>query len=167
MMINSLEIYVSTGAVKSCQGEGVLCASAIGSCVVVCAYDSDSVAGGMAHVMLPGRSTRGDSENRTIYAEEALEELFLEMAGLGAETANLVICLVGGSDMIGDGDEGPGLTVIESVTGILARNKIKPVATELGGAERRSCDLDVTHGKILITVGDSEQRVLWAAGGDS
>jgi len=61
MMIDTQEIYVSSGEVKSCQSEGILCASAIGSCVVVCAYDSDSVTGGMAHVMLPGRSTRGDA----------------------------------------------------------------------------------------------------------
>jgi len=89
------------------------------------------------------------------------------MAGLGAETVNLVVCLVGGSDMIGDGDEGPGRRVIESVTDILARKKLEPIATELGGTLRRSCNLDVTRGQVLITVGDFEQRVLWAVNGDT
>ena len=48
------EISVSSGEINACRAEGVLRASAIGSCVVVAAYDAGTGAGGMAHVMLPG-----------------------------------------------------------------------------------------------------------------
>ncbi len=49
-------VNVSTGEVKVGRKGEILKSTAIGSCVVIAAYDSERNIGIMAHVMLPGRA---------------------------------------------------------------------------------------------------------------
>jgi chemotaxis protein CheD len=157
------EIFVNSGEVKACQGEGSLRASAIGSCVVVAAYDPDSAAGGMAHVMLPGESPGPDPATKTRYAKNAVEEVMRVMSNLGAMEARVHVCLIGGGNVLGDDHDSPGPDIVRSLTEILARRGITPVAMEVGDTQRRCCTLHVAHGRVTYTVGDSEQRTLWEA----
>ncbi len=157
------EVLVNSGEVKACRGEGILQASAIGSCVVVAAYDPDSAVGGMAHVMLPGESGGQDSSVKTKYAKDALEEMMRVMSDLGTMEARVHVCLIGGGNVLGDGDDSPGPDIVRSLIEILGRRGITPVAMEVGGTQRRSCALHVARGRVTYTVGDSEQRTLWEA----
>ena len=86
-----------------------------------------------------------------------------KMVVLGAKAARVRVCLVGAANVLGDGHDSPGPGVIRSLTEILGRKGITPVAVEIGGAQRRSCALDVACGRVTYTIGDSEQRVLWEA----
>jgi len=163
-MIGSLQdISVNSGEAKACGGEGILQASAIGSCVVVAAYDPDSIVGGMAHVMLPGRSPGPEASVKTRYAKDAVEEIMRVMSNLGVMEARAHVCLIGGGNVLGDGHDSPGLDIVRSLTEILGGKGITPVAMEVGGTQRRSCALYVSRGRVTYTVGDSEQRTLWEA----
>ncbi len=158
------EKSVGSGEVRACRGEGILRASAIGSCVAVAAYDSGSGVGGMAHVMLPGSAPPGWAAfRRTKYAEHAVEEMMGAMSALGAREGAVWACLVGGANVLGAGHESPGPETTESLRGILGRLGIPVAAEDVGGGERRSCALDVAGGLVMYTVGDSEQRLLWPA----
>ena len=157
------EVSVDSGEVGVCKRAGILRASAIGSCVVVTAYDPGSGVGGMAHVMLPGASPDRDPSRKTRYAEDAIQEMIRKMAALGADQARFQVGLVGGANVLGDGHDSPGPEIVRSLTAVLAENGITPVATELGGTERRSCSLDVGCGRVTYTAGDSGPRVLWEA----
>ena len=157
------EISVNSGEVQVCKGEGLLHANAIGSCVVVAAYDPDSGVGGMAHVMLPGASRSRNTSRDTKYAEDAVEEMMQKMASLGASKARVHACLIGGGNVLGDGHDTPGPETAQSLTEILVGKGIATVAKEVGGTQRRSCALDVARGRVTYTIGDSEQRVLWEA----
>jgi len=157
------EMSVNSGEVKACRGEGVLWAGGIGSCVVVAAYAPDSGIGAMAHVMLPGGSRHQDASGRTRYAEDATQEILRQMATLGAKQARLQVCLVGGGNVLGDGHDSPGPEIAESLADILGRRGIPIVAEEVGGTQRRSCNLDVARGRVTYAIGDSEQRTLWEA----
>jgi chemotaxis protein CheD len=157
------EIFVSSGEVKACKGEGILQSSAIGSCVVVAAYDPDSAVGGMAHVMLPGGTSDPNPLVKTKYAKDAVEEMMRAMSYLGAMEARVHICLVGGANVLGDGHDSPGPDTVRSLTEILGGRGITPVAMEVGDTQRRSCVLHVACGLVTYTVGDSEQRTLWEA----
>jgi chemotaxis protein CheD len=159
------EIFVNSGEVKACRGDGILQASSIGSCVAVAAYDSDSAVGAMAHVMLPGESRGPDPSVKTKYARDAVEEMMRVMSNLGAMEARVHVCLIGGGNVLGDGHDSPGLGIVRSLTEILGRKEITPVAMEVGGTQRRSCALHVARGRVTYTVGDSEQRTLWEAKG--
>lgn len=161
----SIEESVNTGEVEARKGEGILRASAIGSCVVVAAYDSIGAVGGMAHIMLPGRSPDWDSRSKLRYAENAVGEMMRKIVALGAQEDRICACLVGGANVLGDGHDTPGPEIVESLNAILDGHGIVPVATELGGAQRRSCSLDVACGCVTYTIGDSGQQVLWENSG--
>ena len=157
------EVSVDSGDVGACKQAGILRASAIGSCVVVTAYDPGSGVGGMAHVMLPGAAGDRAPSRKSRYAEDAIEELMRRMKKLGADPTRSPVCLVGGANVLGDGHGSPGPEIIQSLTEIFAGRGITPVATELGGTLRRSCSLDVGRARVTYTVGDSGPRVLWEA----
>jgi chemotaxis protein CheD len=157
------EVSVDSGRVRACQGKGILRASAIGSCVVVAAYDPDGRVGSLAHVMLPGVSRRREPRGRTRYAENAVREMMRKMRALGAKETRLRAYLVGGANVLGEGHESPGPETTRSLVGILGARSVELVALDVGGTERRSCVLDVAHGRVTFTVGDSAERTLWEA----
>ena len=155
------EVSVCSGQVQACKGQVILRASAIGSCVVVAAYEPNALVGGMAHVMLPGASRDNGSPPKAKYAEHALKEMLHEMAGFGAKKSRVLACLGGGGNVLESGHVSPGSETTRSVADILERMRIATVAKEVGGTQRRSCSLDVALGRVTYTVGSSEQRVLW------
>ncbi len=155
------EIFVDSGEVAACKGHGVLQASAIGSCVVVVAYDPDCHVGGMAHVMLAGASRDQDPTGGTKYAEDAVQEMMQKMANLGSTKAHLCVCLIGGGNLMGKGHDSPGPETVRSLSEILHRMRIEPVSMEVGGRQRRSCTLDVDRGCVTCKVGDSAERKIW------
>jgi chemotaxis protein CheD len=160
----SQEIFVNSGEINACRGNGILHAGAIGSCVVVVAYDPDFAVGGMAHVMLPGESPDPAPSVKTKYAKDAVEEMMRVMLNLGATDDWVQVCLVGGGNVLGAGHDSPGPDIVRSLTGILGGMGITPVAMDVGGTQRRSCTLHVSCGRVTYTVGDSEQRTLWDVG---
>jgi chemotaxis protein CheD len=65
-------IYTMTGEVKSGNQDTVIKSGAIGSCVVITAYDKKNQLGSMAHVMLPGKAPKKKDIQKTKYAENAI-----------------------------------------------------------------------------------------------
>lgn len=157
------EVFLDSGEVKACRGGRILQASAIGSCVVVAAYDPDSAVGGMAHVMLPGESGGQDSSTKTKYARDAVEEMMRMMSDLGAKEARVRVSLLGGGNALGDGHDSPGPDIVRSLAEIPGRKGITPVAMEVGGTRRRFCAPDVARGRETPTEGESRQGMLWEA----
>lgn len=155
---------MDSGEVEARKGNAILRASAIGSCVVVTAHDPECGVGAMAHVMLPGTSLNRQSSAGLKYAEDAMREMMRLLADLGAVRARLRVCLVGGGNMLGDDHDSPGPETAHSLLGFLHRMGLEPVATELGGTQRRSCVLDVARGRVTFTVGDAAERTLWENG---
>ncbi len=157
------EVSVSSGEVKACKGDGILRASAIGSCVLVAAVDPGAGVGGMAHVMLPGASCGRHPSRGTRYAEDAVREMMRQMAALGADETRVRACLIGGANVLGHGHGSPGPEIIRSLTEILGRTGITTVAEDVGGTLRRSGVLDVARRRVTYTVGNSKPRTLWQA----
>ena len=151
---------VSTGEVKT-SSDGLLRASALGSCVAVAMFDAEAGVGGLAHVMLPGASPDGRQTEHTKYAHDGIRELAHAMAAHGARPERLVACVVGGGNILGRDDDTICEANIASVTRTLEEMQIAVAARELGGTERRSVSLDVEAMKIFYTVGDSATELLW------
>lgn len=157
------EIFVDSGEIRASRGKGILRTNAIGSCMVVTAYDPDSVTGGMAHVMLPGEPLDPESLGKNRYARNAIEEMMRIMSSLGAKESRLQVCLVGGGNVLGKDHDSPGAELYRSLTEILKMKGINPVARHVGGIQRRACALNVLNGRVTYTIVDSEQRTLWEA----
>ncbi len=77
-------IDISTGAVEVAGAGAILRSNAIGSCIVIAAYDSSKKVGAMAHIMLPGRAPKGADSERTRYAADAIDEMIDRMTRTGA-----------------------------------------------------------------------------------
>ena len=156
--------YVNTGEVGYGGIETILNSGAIGSCVVITAFDSEKKTGAMAHIMLPEWSPSKNRLNASRYAANAIEELLSQFKSLDDNTENLEICLIGGANVLKRENDQIGKDNLNSVKKLLREKQIKIMAKAIGGFERRTVLFDIMNGCIYYTVGDSRQKVLWKTG---
>ena len=144
-------IDVDTGEFHVSSESIVLQSIALGSCVALMVYERDLKIGGLAHIMLPGQSPK--TKNDTKYAKNAIEALFDSARKLGANIADLEISMIGGANVLGEGDIPD--KVIDSVLGCLKNRHLEPSKMRVGGTVRRSAFLDISTGRVLFTEGES------------
>jgi chemotaxis protein CheD len=156
-------IDVNTGEVKSCNDSSVLRSVAIGSCIAIVAFSFKDKAGGIAHVMLPGKAREGTKE-KTRYAFDAVDELIRKLGEFGVDKRHIEICLVGAGNVLEKEDDTICDSNIRSVNEILEEKNIPVRASVLGGIKRKSVIMDVNSGRVSYTEGDGRETFLWQAG---
>lgn len=154
-------IHASTGEVIAAKANTILKSLAIGSCVVIAAYDVKKMVGALAHVMIPGTSPEKTSSPRTRYAADAIEEMITMMTVLGTDRKNIEVCLVGGANVLKRGDYSICRDNIDSITEFLTKQNIEIKAKSLGGTERMSVSLDVGNGNVYHSIGDGIDTLLF------
>lgn len=154
-------INVSTGEVKVGRKGEILKSTAIGSCVVIAAYDYEKNLGVMAHVMLPGRAPKSAYGESTRYAADAIDQVIKIITVQGADLCDLEVCLVGAGNILKKKDDTICKDNIKSITQLLKEKNIPVRAAVLGGTERKSISLEVESGSIYYTEGDSQEKQLW------
>ena len=159
-------IDVSTGMVEAAKAGIILRSLAIGSCVVIAAYDSSKKVGAMAHIMLPGRAPKGAEGERIRYAADAIDEMINRITKIGANKYDLEVCLVGAGNVLKKQDDTICKDNIESITHLLLQKDMPVKAAALGGTERRSVFLDIENGRIFFIEGDKEEKLLWKSSGN-
>ena len=155
-------VDVSTGEVQLASGEVTLRSIAIGSCVVVAAYDSARRVGALAHVMLPGKVPWGKEAEKTRYASDAIDELISQMAKAGSDISRIEAVLVGGGNVLQKQDDTVCRDNIESTISILAQKSVPIRAAILGGTRRKGIFFDVESGCVSYTQGDDREKLLWS-----
>ena len=153
-------IDVNTGEVAVRRGEFILRAIAIGSCIVVAAYDSKVKVAGMVHIMLPGHAPEQSSE-KTRYADDGIEQMLSKMFEFGSDTNGIEVCLIGAGNVLQKEDDTICADNIKSVTTILGERSISVRALVLGGYKRKSAFLDGETGNISYTEGNDREKRLW------
>ena len=153
-------IDVNTGEVAVRRGRFILRAMAIGSCVVVTAYDPKTKIAGMAHIMLPGQAPENSSE-KTKYAANGIEQMLTQMLESGCKIEDIEVCLIGGGNVLQKEDDTICADNIKSVTKILEGKFISVEASVMGGYKRKSAFLDVETGRFSFTEGDEIEKPLW------
>ncbi|MBN1525192.1 MAG: chemotaxis protein CheD [Spirochaetales bacterium] len=143
------EVFVTT---QPCQ----LVSRGIGSCVVVAAFCRDACIGGLAHIMLPGRSPKGSQEPLR-YAHDGISRLFSLLEKQGAHGQSCVLCLAGGGNVLRRDDDTICMNNITSIFDFLEEKKLAVAALSLGGYERRSVRLDVAGGCVYCTGGEEKE----------
>ena len=156
-------IDVNTGEVKVGRGRLILRAIAIGSCIVIAAYDRKRKIGAMAHIMLPGTAPQHSLE-KTKYASDGIEQLFNQMLEAGANTHETDVCLVGAGNVLQKEDDTVCEANIKSVLSILAEKNIVIRASVLGGIKRKSVFMDIENGCISYIEADDKEKILWKTG---
>jgi chemotaxis protein CheD len=157
-------IYVNTGEVKSGGAETILNSGAIGSCVVITAFDSEKKIGVMSHVMLPGVSPVKNKLHATRYAANAIDEVFGKLNRFEVKKENIEICIVGGANVLKREKDTIGKDNLDSVENLLREKQIEIKAKATGGYERRTVLFVVEKGCVYFTSADSKQEILWQTG---
>lgn len=155
-------IDVDTGELRVSSEPVILRAVAIGSCVAVIVHDRIQKTGGLAHIMLPGRSIATESESRTKYTEDAIDVLFEAFRKLGSENCDLEISIVGGANVLREGNIPKKVT--KSVKDYLKKLNLGWQKERIGGTERRSVFLDTATGTVFYSEGDQPAQELLATG---
>ena len=163
---NGTTKYVPSGQIVTGSKDEIITSSPLGSCVAVVAYDTKNRIGGMAHVMLPGRSHRENRCDKNKYVCDGINNLLCKLHESEAQNSNIEICLIGGANVLKKENDFIAKTLVISVLKTIDEKKIKIRASSLGGFERRSARLNVKTGTVCCTIGGSAEKVLWMFNGN-
>lgn len=131
----------------------------LGSCIGVILSDVSTGISGIAHVLLPGASDKGETK----YAETAIEKMFDDMVKMGARRSRITAKFAGGAqvfkhmnlDILKIGDRN-AISVEET----LIKKSIPILAKDVGGDVGRNVIFNPADGSMIVkytTRGD----VLW------
>ena len=158
---NQTEQLVATGCLATGSKNGIIKTSPLGSCVAVIAYDKTTKNGGIAHIMLPGKSPTKHKVEENKYAENAIENLLDALKSLGSNKANIEICLVGGANVLKKENDTTADKLIFNIFESLEQKKLSIKKTSLGGYERRTAKLTLDTGCVTFTLGDNSEAELY------
>ncbi|MFQ6605460.1 MAG: chemotaxis protein CheD [Fidelibacterota bacterium] len=161
------ETIVATGFLATGSGEGLIRTTPLGSCVAVIAYDTTTKTGGIAHIMLPGRSPKKCKEGENKYAQNAISNLINDLILLETSTTNIEICLVGGANVLKKKYDNIGRDLIRSILENLKQQHLIVSASSLGGYKRRNTSLQLSSGIVTMAVGDESEQILYHFGVNS
>ncbi len=156
--VKQSEQIVYTGCVFTGSGNGVIRCSPLGSCIAVLAYDASTKIGGLAHIMLPGKSDIGQKENK--YAENAFENLIYALKKKGAKIRDTEICIVGGANVLRKEKDTIAEKLFQNVIAIAKKKNLTVKKIAIGGYERRTASLNLNVGTVNFTIGDSQEKEL-------
>ncbi|AKB77636.1 Chemotaxis protein CheD [Methanosarcina horonobensis HB-1 = JCM 15518] len=157
--IKNLDGELSAGIGEYKIGKNVLLkVMGLGSCIGVILSDASTGICGIAHVLLPGASDKGETK----YAETAIEKMLEEMVKMGARKSRITAKFAGGAqvfkhmnlDILKIGDRNA-----ISVEEVLNRKNIPILAKDVGGDTGRNVIFNPADGSMIVkyTKGD----VLW------
>ncbi|MFW6309587.1 MAG: chemotaxis protein CheD [Prolixibacteraceae bacterium] len=154
-------VIVQTGEVKTGGRNDILKSSPIGSCVVVVLFDEEIAAGGMAHIMLPGKAPDRKDTVPARYAYNAIEELLKQMTELGARQSHLNAVIAGGGNVLKRDGDMIGALNADAVNHLLSEKNIPVLAQSVGGTNRKSVRFNIEQRVIYYTEGDSKEKILF------
>jgi len=153
--LGEMEVTRLPSAVLSCLG--------IGSCIVVCIYDSLFKIGGMSHIVLPSHDGK-TGDNLAKFADTGVPLLINEVLRQGGIRSRLTIKIAGGAQM----SLAPGLintfkTGERNLIGVkmaIEKAGIPLLAADVGGNKGRTVRMYINTGKVTVkTAGDEERDI--------
>jgi len=127
----------------------------LGSCVAACLWDSHRKIGGMNHFMLPDSPkdahTLGDKTKSMRYGLYAMEVLINDLLAMGAKREHLQAKVFGGANISGVlNTQHIGRRNAEFVVEFLYKDKIKVVASDLGGPHSRRVRFNTQNSAVRV-----------------
>jgi chemotaxis protein CheD len=133
---------------KLSRAPGVIITYALGSCIGVCFYDAQIQLGALLHIMLPDAPDRLDNVFK--YADTGIPETLRKMEAMGGNRNRITAKIAGGAQMFsvpGDNNLGNiGKRNSDSVKMTLLRQRIRMLASDVGGTAARTVELDTSTG---------------------
>lgn len=136
---------VKMGEFRLEEGEKVLIARGVGSCVAVCLYSKEKSIGAMVHGMLPEE----DGENSSKHIDVLLENVFEEFENRDLDFSKIKSKVFGGAKMFSNSLD-IGERNIESAKKILNEKEIDIEAEDVGGEKGRIVWLNCRSGEATV-----------------
>lgn len=136
----------------------------LGSCIGVTLYDPVTKTVGMVHIMLPSSKEIRNNDNKAKFADTGVEALVEEMIKQGANKANLIAKIAGGSQMFNFGSGNDKLKIGDR-NAIAVKEKLNALgirlkAEDTGGNFGRTVILNSSNGDLLVkTIGHGEKII--------
>ncbi len=148
---------------KLSRGEGRIITYALGSCIGITFYDPLTRLGALLHIMLPSQLSHLDA-NVFKYADSGIRETMRKLEVFGMRRNRMIVKIAGGARMFeisGNTAFGNiGARNAESVKRVLAEEKIRIAAEDIGGNYARTLLLDLRTGDVVVrTVGRPEHHL--------
>ena len=131
----------------------VISTYALGSCIALAAYDADTKAGGIIHIMLPDSSLSPDKAERqpAMFADTGIPLMLDRLSELNAERENLRAFVAGGASVIAGSDMFKvGERNIEAVKKAVTSLAIPVIKADIGGLNNRSLQLALETGTVNL-----------------
>ncbi len=131
----------------------------LGSCVGIALYDRQRHLAGLAHAILP----EGDNESAELgkFADQAVDNLIVQLASMGASKARLEAKLVGGAAMFGaESNNGLGDRNIKTARDRLTQHGIPVLAEAVGGTKGRKLCVDPDSGEAIVEIIGQQREVI-------
>jgi chemotaxis protein CheD len=157
--VKTLDGELSVGIGEYKIGKKVLLqAMGLGSCIGIILYDNSTGIGGIAHILLPGASQKGETK----YAETAIDKMLEDMIKQGARRSKIISKFAGGAQVF----KHMNLEILKigsrnsiSVEETLEKKKIPILAKDVGGEVGRNVIFNPMDGSMIVkyTKGD----IIW------
>lgn len=142
----AIELKVGIGEVKVAQGDIILSAYGVGSCVVLAFYEKINRIGGLAHILLPI-----GADGSFKHPKGAIEELIRQFAERGVEKDKIIAKIAGGSTMFGELIQSSiGLRNVTVTREELKRFSIPLVGEDVCGNWGRTIFFNLSTGEMII-----------------
>lgn len=124
----------------------------LGSCVSVCLMDPVTKAGGMNHILLPGKADMRSYDDSARYGVNAMELLISRLQNEGSKRARMVAKVFGGANVLDGLDRqfSPGLRNGTFAMEFLEVEKIPVIGHDLGGYNARRIYLRTDTGEVFM-----------------
>lgn len=142
------EVHVGVAKFGVASSGEVLVTNGVGSCLAVGLYDESATVGGLAHPMLPTRTSERGPDVK--YVEPGVERLLAAVVEAGASERRVVAKLAGCASILSTTGEGIGQRNVERARSCLDSLDVPVVATDTGGGQGRIVTLDTTTGVMTV-----------------
>jgi chemotaxis protein CheD len=153
-------VSVMAGHCNWTSSEDVAFSTMLGSCLSVCAYDSDAGVGGMNHFLLPESHQDEDIKfsDSFRYGSAAIESLLNSLYAHGAAKNGLKIKIFGGANVLKNASRDIGEKNVKFTKNFFQRENLRIETEDLGGNVGRRIVFHPASGKVLLkTIGDSQE----------
>ncbi|NLU36690.1 MAG: chemotaxis protein CheD [Clostridiales bacterium] len=158
------DIMVGIADYKVASGPFRIITVGLGSCVGISIYDTGSMSGGMAHIMLPDSTKFHKVDNEAKFADLAIPKMVSELEKLGIKRRNMAAKIAGGASMFQFADSSLNTDIgrrnAEAVRTVLRKLGIPLLAEDTGGNTGRTMILDLETGNVFIRMVGKEPKLL-------
>ncbi len=125
----------------------------LGSCIGIAVWDKVVKVGGVLHYMLPDSNLDKERarSNPYMFGDSGIPMLFKMAYRLGATKQNMIVRVVGGSQLMDSaGIFNIGQRNYEIAKLLFAKNGISPAKIDVGGSVNRTLSIDMATGQVIL-----------------